>query len=210
MTRIVLFGVGSSIVVEYAETCARLGYEIAAAVQNRPGEAWLSDRRLIVDAADLPAVLRETPCLCPQFTPSQRSAASSEALALGFAFAPALIDPTAAVARSTVVGAGSFVNAGAIVGAECTIGEHVVVNRGTSIGHHVTIAPFASLGPGVVVAGCVAIGYGASVGAGAVIVPKIRIGEHAIVGAGAVVVRDVPPHTTVFGNPARVVRTATP
>ena len=45
--------------------------------------------------------------------------------------------------------------------------------------------------------------YGASIGAGSIIVCGITIGEFALVGAGSVVTRDVPPHTLVFGNPAR-------
>lgn len=49
---------------------------------------------------------------------------------------------------------------------------------------------------------------GASVGANATIVCGVTIGEGALVGAGSVVTRDVPPHTLVVGNPARVVRQA--
>lgn len=45
--------------------------------------------------------------------------------------------------------------------------------------------------------------YGASIGAGSVIVCGITIGEFALIGAGSVVTKDVPPHTLVFGNPAR-------
>ena len=45
--------------------------------------------------------------------------------------------------------------------------------------------------------------YGASIGAGSIIVCGITIGEFALIGAGSVVTRDVPPHTLVFGNPAR-------
>ena len=48
---------------------------------------------------------------------------------------------------------------------------------------------------------------GASIGSGATILPGVTIGEGALVGAGAVVVDDVPPHTVVAGNPARVLRT---
>jgi len=47
---------------------------------------------------------------------------------------------------------------------------------------------------------------GASIGTSATILCGITIGEGAIVGAGSVVTRDVPPHTIVAGNPARVVR----
>jgi UDP-2-acetamido-3-amino-2,3-dideoxy-glucuronate N-acetyltransferase len=45
--------------------------------------------------------------------------------------------------------------------------------------------------------------YGASIGGGAVIRCGVTIGEFALVGAGSVVTHDVPPHTLVFGNPAR-------
>ena len=45
----------------------------------------------------------------------------------------------------------------------------------------------------------------AAIGANATIVCGITIGEGAMVAAGSVVTRDVPPHTLVRGNPARVV-----
>lgn len=44
------------------------------------------------------------------------------------------------------------------------------------------------------------------ISAGAKILGNITIGDHAKVGAGAVVLKDVPPHATVVGVPARVVR----
>jgi acetyltransferase-like isoleucine patch superfamily enzyme len=46
----------------------------------------------------------------------------------------------------------------------------------------------------------------ASIGSGAVILCGVTIGEGAVVGAGSVVTKDVPPHTIVAGNPARVLR----
>lgn len=48
------------------------------------------------------------------------------------------------------------------------------------------------------------VGRRASIGSNATILAGVRIGEGAMVGAGAVVTRDVPPHTLVAGNPARV------
>lgn len=45
--------------------------------------------------------------------------------------------------------------------------------------------------------------HGATIGSGAVILAGLTIGEGAVVGAGSVVTKDVQPHTTVMGNPAR-------
>ena len=49
----------------------------------------------------------------------------------------------------------------------------------------------------------------ASIGSNATILCGVTVGEGALVGAGAVVTRDVPPHTIVAGNPARVLRKRT-
>jgi sugar O-acyltransferase (sialic acid O-acetyltransferase NeuD family) len=200
---IVLFGVGSSLVVEYEETCRRSGVMILAVVRNRPGRVWSNDLHPTLDCDALPPSILRTPCLCPLFVPGNRRIATAEAAAAGFGFAPALLDPTAIVASSSSFGIGCFVNAGSIVGADTRVAEHVVVNRGASIGHHVTIGTFASLGPGAIVCGQVTIESDAVIGAGAVILPRVRIGAAAVVAAGAVVVGDVEPGARVFGVAAR-------
>jgi acetyltransferase-like isoleucine patch superfamily enzyme len=46
----------------------------------------------------------------------------------------------------------------------------------------------------------------AYLGAGCVIGPGVTVGEGAFVGEGAVVIDDVPAHSVVYGNPARVTR----
>ncbi len=207
MTSIVLFGVGSSIVVEYEESCRRLGYPVAA-VKNRPGPGYFGDLERLVDVGAIPPAVLSAPCLCPMFTPRHRFTAHEEALAAGFGFAGALLDPTAIVASSSTFGTGTFVNAGGVVGAKTIVAEHVVINRGAAIGHHVEIAAFASVGPGVVVGGHVTIATGVLIGAGAVLLPKVHVGAHAVVGAGSVVVADVPAGATVLGNPARIVEPA--
>src|SRR5262249_8474961 len=44
VNKIVLFGIGSSLVVEYEESCRRLGIAVAAGVQNRDGAVYASGR----------------------------------------------------------------------------------------------------------------------------------------------------------------------
>ena len=51
----------------------------------------------------------------------------------------------------------------------------------------------------------VSIGRNVWIGGGAIILPGTAIGDDSIVGAGSVVTHDVPAHSTVAGNPARVI-----
>jgi maltose O-acetyltransferase len=47
------------------------------------------------------------------------------------------------------------------------------------------------------------IGRNVWIGGAAIILPGVSVGDNAVIGAGAVVTRDVPPDSTVVGNPAR-------
>ncbi|AQP45141.1 serine O-acetyltransferase [Tessaracoccus flavus] len=81
------------------------------------------------------------------------------------------------------------------------IGETAVVEDEFSMLHEVTLGGSGKEGgdrhP--------KIGRGVMIGAGAKVLGNIRVGEGAKIGAGSVVLKDVPPHTTVAGVPARVV-----
>jgi acetyltransferase-like isoleucine patch superfamily enzyme len=50
------------------------------------------------------------------------------------------------------------------------------------------------------------IGEFCQIGAHSLIMPGLRVGDHSIVAAGAVVTKNVPPHSIVGGNPAKVIR----
>jgi serine O-acetyltransferase len=84
----------------------------------------------------------------------------------------------------------------------------VVINGGVRGGanvkleHQVTIGAERRQSP--------VLGDDLFVGAGAKIIGSVTIGSGVRVGANAVVVKDVPPHSTVVGIPARVVRTRQP
>ena len=207
MKRIVLFGVGSALVVDVEESCMRCGIEIVAAVKNVDGPVHVSDTLRLIR----PTELNEADLACPvavvMMTPANRKLALEEAYRLGFSRAGTIVDPTSPVAKSTKIGEGVFVNAGCVIGGRTTIGDRVVINRGANIGHHVVLDEYATIGPGAVLAGGVHIGRGAVVGTGAIVLPEIAIGENSVVGAGAVVTHSVAANTMVVGNPARVLRT---
>jgi sugar O-acyltransferase (sialic acid O-acetyltransferase NeuD family) len=205
--QVVLFGIGSPIVVEYLETCDRLGWSIVAAVKNLDGRVYFDDYTKVMGVDAVGSMLSHYPCFCPMFTPANRAIATREAGTLGFRFGKAMIDPLAITAQTSRIGGGSFVNAGCILAAELSISRHVLVNRGASIGHHTAIHEFASIGPGAILGAFVLVGSGAVVGAGAIVLPKVQIGDFALVCAGAVVTHDVPPRAKVVGNPARVIAT---
>jgi sugar O-acyltransferase (sialic acid O-acetyltransferase NeuD family) len=200
---LVLFGVGSLVVVDVEESARRAGFEIAAAIHNVPGEAAVLDRSRLVAHTAVPLAALELPFLVPLFKPQNRQRASGEAYAAGFIRACNLIDPTATVPSSWSLGCGIYINSGCTIGAATSLDDFVFVNRGASIGHHVALARFVSIGPGAVLGGMVKVGAGALIGAGAVIVPGITVGENALIGAGAVITRDVPPQVVVAPSPTR-------
>jgi sugar O-acyltransferase (sialic acid O-acetyltransferase NeuD family) len=199
--KVTLFGVRTPLVVDYEETCKRLGVEIAAGISVH-GSPRMMDRSVIVNFDELTARAERHPFITCAFSSTRRKELSELAFASGFEASEALVDPTAVLPSSIRIGRGTFINAGAIIGGACYIGEHVLINRAASIGHHCVIGDFVSIGPGVSLASNVNVGEGAVIGVGAVIVPNIHVGKDAVIGAGSLVRKDVSEGVFVAGNPA--------
>jgi acetyltransferase-like isoleucine patch superfamily enzyme len=123
---------------------------------------------------------------------------------------------------------GTFVEIqkGAKIGKRCKISSHSFICEGVTledevfIGHGVTfindLLPRATNADGRLQTEadwqCIPtiVKRGASIGSGATLLGGVTVGEHALIGAGSVVTKDVPPHTVVAGNPARVIRSVQP
>lgn len=116
---------------------------------------------------------------------------------------PVIAHPTSVVSPTASIGDGTVLAAQSFVGTQAKVGVGCVINTGASVDHDNVIGDFVHVAVGARLAGNVTVGAFTTIGAGAVVIPGITIGEGAVVGAGAVVIRDVPPDTTVVGNPAR-------
>jgi acetyltransferase-like isoleucine patch superfamily enzyme len=119
---------------------------------------------------------------------------------------------------------GTFVEIqkGAKIGKNCKISSHTFICEGVTIednvfvGHNVTFIndrfPRSTAADGGLQTEedwvCIPtlVKEGASIGSSATLLCGVTVGEKAIVGAGSVVTKDVPPHTIVAGNPARILR----
>ncbi len=114
--------------------------------------------------------------------------------------------PSARIARSTVIGAGTAVMAGAVLGPDVRVGEFCIVNTSACLDHDGVMENFSSLAPGVVAGGNVQIGTGSAVSLGARLIHGVAVGAHSVVGAGATVLEDIKDRVLAHGTPARVVR----
>lgn len=206
MSGVVLFGIGSPLIVDFEASLSRASIPLAAGVRNHPGECFLSDTAGIIPVSQVTDATRSLPFLVPLFTPGNRQSAFHEAQSLGFGRPFSLIDPSVPMPVGVDYQPGFYVNAGCVLGSAARFGSFVLINRGASVGHHARLGDFVSIGPGAVVSGQVTIGKGSVVCAGAVVLPQITIGSNAVVGAGAIVKHDVPDNCLVIGDPARIVK----
>lgn len=117
---------------------------------------------------------------------------------IGFEF-PNIIDCSAEISRSAVVGKGVFIGKKAVVNSNAKVEDFTIINTGAIIEHDCCIGKFTHVSVGATVCGNVNIEDDAFVGANATIVQGVKIGMNSVIGAGSVVLRDVPKGSLVKG-----------
>ena len=119
---------------------------------------------------------------------------------------PSFIHRTACIGPDAELGEANYILAGSIVMPHTKIGDFFMINMSTTIGHHVNIGNGVFMSSGVNVGANLTIEDYVYVGIGATIMTGIgEVGKGSLIGAGSVVIRKVEPHTTVVGNPGRVI-----
>lgn len=114
--------------------------------------------------------------------------------------------PSSSVSMRSRIEEGTVIMAGVSINSSCKIGKHVIINTNASIDHDCTIADYVHISPNAALAGGVKVGEGTHVGIGATIIQGVNIGKWCTIGAGAVIISDIPDHSTVVGNPGKIIR----
>lgn len=114
-----------------------------------------------------------------------------------------VVHPSAVVSRHAVLGAGTFVAAGAVINPGVQVGQHAIINTRASVDHDCVLGAYVQVAPGATLGGAVICGEATMIGIGATVRQGIRIGRDVMVGAGAVVVNDLPDGLVAVGIPAR-------
>ncbi|NJP38767.1 NeuD/PglB/VioB family sugar acetyltransferase [Alkalicoccus luteus] len=117
-----------------------------------------------------------------------------------------IIDPSAVVSPSAVIGFGTVIFANAVIQASAKIGEHVIINTSSIIEHDAFVGSYVHVSPQAVLTGAAAVLEGAHIGANASVIPGKTVGQWAIVGAGSTVVHSIPGYITAVGSPAQRIR----
>ena len=102
------------------------------------------------------------------------------------------IHPAAKIAAGVFIDHGQ----GVVIGETAEVGTGTVIYQGTTLGG--TGKQTGKRHP--------TVGEHCVISAGAKILGNIKIGDYAKIGAGAVVLKDVPPHATAVGVPAKIVK----
>ena len=110
------------------------------------------------------------------------------------------------ISPSAKIGKGSVISPWVSISNDTIIGDFSTIVVGAKIAHDCTVGNFSSIMTDVKLGGGVTIEDGVYIGMNATIINNLNIGSSTRIGAGSVVLQSQKPNITVFGNPARRIK----
>jgi sugar O-acyltransferase (sialic acid O-acetyltransferase NeuD family) len=114
--------------------------------------------------------------------------------------------PNTTVGKFVEIGEGAFICPQCIIATHVRVGNNVFINCISQIGHDTIIGDHSSIMADVAIGGNCKIGESVFIGSNSAIIPETIIEEESSVGVGSIVLRKVKKNTSVFGNPATVIK----
>ena len=113
-----------------------------------------------------------------------------------------LIDPTAIIHKTAIIGEGSMIFANSLVGINANVGKQCVVLYNAAVNHDVTVGDYTTVYPNATISGKCNVGKYCEIGTGASIIQHVSICDNAKIGVGAAVFTNIKNPGTTVGNPA--------
>ena len=117
-----------------------------------------------------------------------------------------LIHHSSAVGRNTKIGRGCIICEHVGISCDIQIGDFVTFQSYAIVGHDTKVGYYCHLGVRTFMGGYSSIGDVTTLQTGSIVLPHVIIGKNCMVGAGSVVIKKVKDDTTVYGNPATVLK----
>ena len=165
----------------------------------------LNNYKVLGGLQELNAFSNEVHLVCAIGDPTARKRVVEKVSSLGLPFAN-LVHPDVKMSSLVTMGQGNIICSSNIFTVNITIGNHNIINLACTVGHDVTMNNYCTVFPGVNISGNVVLHDSVSIGTNTSIIQGISIGEGTIIGAGSVVIRDLPPHCTAVGVPAKPIK----
>ncbi|MDM0115257.1 NeuD/PglB/VioB family sugar acetyltransferase [Variovorax sp. J22R133] len=175
-------------------------WDVKGFLDNRPDITTPSDLPILGDPLTYEIVYGDI-FICALGDPAQRRHYSAPLSAKGADFIRLQTDMH--VGERAHISRGCIFERKVSLGPDVHLGEFVTILSTTIVGYDVRIGDYCQIGSFVFIGGGAQIGNDVVVHPHATILPGVRVGDGAVIGAGSVVIRDVAPHTTVMGNPAK-------